>query len=240
MNEVDRDFFTRFFNYYDNQIEPEKINVLENEDYNDTNRISIYQTSFNSIIFTATHFYENIKKIIKQNDFGKKISLDSLKNLIDYNRFKDEDNTICLYLNPENHFEINVSKNFVIKRLPDQYKKAFLNFKIQCPQEDLDEGQISFEDPVVVGCFDGEILTAAASYWFWGEGLADIGVVVHPDYRKMGIGRALISKLAGYGLKLDRINFYRHNEQNKASHNLALSLNFEKKMIIESTMVLNV
>jgi len=54
-------------------------------------------------------------------------------------------------------------------------------------------------------------------------------VVVQPEYRKKGIGRAIISRLAGYGLEFDRINVYRHNALNSASHNLALSLNFEKR-----------
>ncbi|HKL12542.1 MAG TPA: GNAT family N-acetyltransferase [Halanaerobiales bacterium] len=240
MNEVDKDFFLRFFNYYDNQIAPDQINVLKNEDYNDTNRISIYQTPFNSIIFTASTFYNQIKDKIKKNDFGKKISLYSLKNLIDNNKFKDGDQTVFLYLNPNNHLEINAPNNFNIRKLTKKDKKAFLKFKEECSQADLNEGQISFDDPIVVGCFSKDKLTAAASYWFWGKGLADIGVVVHPDFRKLGIGKATISKLAVYGHELNRINVYRHNKLNKASHNLALSLNFEKKMIIEPTRVLDI
>lgn len=90
----------------------------------------------------------------------------------------------------------------------------------------------------MVGCFDKDKLVSIDSYWFWGDGLADIGIVTYPDYREKGIGKALISYLCNYGFKLDRINVYRHNEKNLASRNLALSLNFEQKMTIETTKIL--
>ncbi len=240
LNKFEKVFFKRLFNYYDNEIEPDKLNIIENKEYDKEKRVSIYQTPFNSIIFAATPIYKHIKNIIDTEKADSSLSMVALQELTDYNNFQDEDKTICLGLNPNNYLEVESPRNFEIRKLGEKDKKAFLEFKEECPQEDLEEGQVSFADPIVIGCFDGKRITAAASYWFWGNGLADIGVVVQPEYRKKGIGRAIISRLAGYGLELDRINVYRHNALNSASHNLALSLNFEEKMVIDSTRVLDI
>ena len=238
LNKFDKDVFNRLFACYDSDINPNLINVLENKEYNKDNRLSIYQTPFNSIIFASSSTYKIIKKKIKQNIEGRKIYLDDLKSILEYNNYDDGDNTICLFLNPENHINISPPNNFKIRILNEDDKNSYTEFKKETPSSDLKEGQVSIEDPIVVGCFDKEQLVSIASYWFWGKGLADIGVITHPDYRKKSIGKALISKLCNYGFELDRINVYRHNEKNIASHNLALTLNFEQKMVIETTKIL--
>jgi len=125
-----------------------------------------------------------------------------------------------------------------MRTLTKEDKIRFDEFRKDTPSADLQEGQLSIEDPVIVGCFDKDKLVSVASYWFWGDGLADIGVVTHPDYRQNGIGKALISNLCNFGFELDRINVYRHNQNNLASRNLALSLNFKQKLIIETTKIL--
>lgn len=238
LNKFDKNIFNRLFAYYDNNINPKLINVLENKEYNKDNRLTIYQTPFNSIIFASSYTYKVIKEKIKQNIGKRKIYLDDLKSLLDYNNYNDEDNTLCLFLNPENKISINPPRDLKMKTLTEDHKKSFIEFKKETASADLEEGQVSIEDPVVVGCFDKDKLVSVASYWFWGDGLADIGIVTHPDYRQKGIGKALISNLCDYGFELDRINVYRHNEKNLASRNLALSLNFEQKLIIETTKIL--
>jgi len=240
LDNFEQKFFKRLFNYYGNDIELDKINVFENEKYYEDNRIQLYQTPFNSIIYAASPIYKNLNEKITNRDLSNKISLEELKGIIDYKEFADEDSTICLYLNPKQHSEVKPPPGFKVQKLQKQHKQAFEDFKAVCSTADLSEGQISFEDPLVVGCFDQNKVIGTASYWFWGQGLADIGIVVHPSYRKLGVARALLSKLSGLGIELNRINLYRYNENNKASQNLARSLNFQHMMVIKPTRVLEI
>lgn len=129
LNKFDKDVFNRLFACYDSDINPNTINVLENKEYNNDNRLSIYQTPFNSIIFASSSTYKIIKKKIKQNIEERKIDLDDLKSLLDYKNYNDENNTICLFLKPENHISISPPKNLKMRTLTEKIKKALLNLK---------------------------------------------------------------------------------------------------------------
>ena len=82
------------------------------------------------------------------------------------------------------------------------------------------------EDDIAVGCFDGEKLISVASYWFWGDFLADIGILTAPAYRGKGIGRAVVGYLCKIGIEMGRINVYRHSNVNRASDKLSSALGF--------------
>jgi ribosomal protein S18 acetylase RimI-like enzyme len=240
LDKFEQKLFKRLFEYYGNEIEKDRINVFENEKYNEDNRIQLYQTPFNTIIYAASPIYKNLKEKLKNEDLSSKISLEKLKEITDYKEIADEDSTICLYLNPKQHLEVKPPTGFNVQELKEKHKKQFEDFKTDCSEADLSEGQISFADPIVVGCFDQDKIIGAASYWFWGQGLSDIGIVVHPSYRKLGVARALLSKLTGLGIELDRFNIYRHNQKNVASQNLAHSLNFQYMMTIKPIRVLDI
>ncbi len=237
-NNFDNLAFERLFKYFDQDINSKRINILKNKDYDKENRISIYQTPFNSIIFTCSSFYEKIVKKIKINDFNKKISMDQLKDIFDNQNFTDEQNTHCLFLNPESHKTVSPPKDYKIREIDKSFKDKFNELKKECSKDDLKEAQVSINDDYIVGCFHNNKLVAAASYWFWGQGLADIGVITHPEFRKKGLSKATISYLTLQGIELDRINIYRHAADNKASKRLALAMNFQEKMIIETTKLL--
>ncbi|MGM0445849.1 MAG: GNAT family N-acetyltransferase [Bacillota bacterium] len=237
-NNFDNIVFERLFKYFDHDIDRDKINIVKNEDYDEESRISIYQTPFNSIIFTCTSFYENMVEKIKIDDFNKKISMDQLKNTFDNQSFTDEQNTHCLFLNPESHEIVSSPKDCIIKEIDKRFKDKFNELKKECSKDDLEEAQVSIDDDYVVGCFYDNKLIAAASYWYWGEGLADIGVITHPNFRKKGLAKSTISYLALQGIELDRINIFRHAADNKASKRLALAMKFQEKMIIETTKLI--
>ncbi|MDZ7671822.1 MAG: GNAT family N-acetyltransferase [Halanaerobiales bacterium] len=164
--------------------------------------------------------------------------MDQLKDLFNNHNFTDEPNTHCLFLNPESHETVNPPKDYKIRKIDKSFKNKFNELKKECSKDDLEEAQVSLDDDYIVGCFYNNKLISAASYWFWGEGLADIGVITHPEFRKNGLAKAIISYLTLKGIELNRINIYRHAADNKASKRLALAMNFQEKMIIETTKLI--
>ena len=54
-----------------------------------------------------------------------------------------------------------------------------------------------FEARLIYGLFHNGQLMAYASHPYWGEIIADIGVLIHPDYRSRGLGKAVVSLLCG-------------------------------------------
>jgi len=228
--------FNNYFDYLDQDIIRDKINIIKNKDYDKENRISVYQTPFNSIIFSCSIFYEKLNNNIKITD--KIISIKQLKNKFNNQGFTEETNTHCLFLNPENHKRVNPPKDYIIKDIDEKFEAEFNELKTDCSKEDLDEAQVSLSDDYIVGCFYEKKLVALASYWFWGEKLADIGIITHPKYRNNHLAKATLSYLSLQGIKNDRINIYRHAADNEASKRLALAMNFKEEMFIETTKLL--
>ncbi|MTI69197.1 MAG: GNAT family N-acetyltransferase [Firmicutes bacterium] len=224
-------------NLIDISTDLKNIELVKREKNEESKRVTIYQMKENSLIATAPSLYDAIKKF-KDNHLSSKISIDELKNYIKLNNHKIRDKTIYMFLNPDDYKDILVKDGYKISKIDKGYKNEFNEFKKDCSKEDLEEGLVSVEDEVVYGCFYDDKLVGAASYWFWGEKLADIGVVIHPNHRKLGLGKALVTKLCDWGIKNGKINLYRHNERNKKSHKLALSLNFKQHIIVED-MVIN-
>ncbi|MGM0438417.1 MAG: GNAT family N-acetyltransferase [Bacillota bacterium] len=155
------------------------------------------------------------------------------KKFLNLSKHKIKDRTIYLFLKPNDFNNPFFENEFRISRLDKKYKRQFEKFEGECSKNDLEEALVSLEDSVVFGCFYKDKLIGIASYWFWGENIADIGVVVHPKYRQQGVGKVLVSKLCKWGINNQKINLYRHNEINKKSHFLALSLNFKNHFFVE-------
>lgn len=237
LDQFEKEIFNRLFEYFNQKTNLDRINILINDEYDKQKRITIYQTPFNSIIFTYSFLYKEIKNVIDKIN-NKKISISKLKAVLKDHSFSEEIDTHCLFLNPKRFKSIDTPLNFQIKQINKNNEDQFIKLKKSCSKHDLEQAQVSIEDPYILGCFNQDKLISAASYWYWGEGLADIGVITDPEYRKMGIGKAIISNLSQHGININKINLYRHDANNTASRKLALSLNFEEKMIIETCRII--
>lgn len=55
----------------------------------------------------------------------------------------------------------------------------------------------------------------------------DIGVLTHPEFRKKGLGRAVVGAVCDWSIQHDIIAQYRHNILNTGSQNVAKSLHFQ-------------
>ena len=207
--------------------------IASNEEYENKKKITIYQMKLNSIIITAPSLFDEISSNISNLEKQSRVYIDQLKKLLNLNKHKIKDKTIYLFLKPNDYNHPSFENKYRISRLDKKYKSQFEKFKSECSKKDLKEALVSLEDSVVFGCFYKDKLIGVASYWFWGEKIADIGVVVHPKYRQQGVGKVLVSKLCEWGINNQKINLYRHNEINKKSHFLALSLNFKNHFFVE-------
>lgn len=188
----------------------------------------------NSIVITPPSLYDIISQKISDIGADTRISIEQLKHLLNLDNHKVGNKTIYLFLNPDDYKELVFESNYTISKIDKEYEEEFEKFKSECSKKDLREGVVSLEDAIVFGCFDRNKLVGVTSYWFWGENIADIGVIIHPDYREQSIGKALVSKLCNWGINNKKINLYRHDEMNNKSHQLALSLNFKQYSYMEA------
>jgi RimJ/RimL family protein N-acetyltransferase len=103
---------------------------------------------------------------------------------------------------------------------------AFLRFRAACPPQDWDHGGSVFGEPPLAGQFIGDTLVALAGYERWGNQIAHIAVVTHPDYRGQGYGTCVVSLLAETVLTQGLIPQYRTLRANTPSMAIAEALGF--------------
>lgn len=203
----------------------EEISVQERDDFAEKQQIVIYQMPENSIILAAPTLAARIEQEVQPG--AARISRTQVKDSLNLSEHEFGDKTVYLFLPPGEHKQISPEEGFSVSQLDSSHEQEFARFISDCPEEEVNEALVSLEDPVVFGCFHRDKLVGATSYWFWGERLADVGVIIHPDYRGRGIGKVLISRISKWGIENNRINLYRHEEKNYKSHKLGLAMNYK-------------
>lgn len=94
---------------------------------------------------------------------------------------------------------------------------AFDRLREACTSHERALAQITLDDPLVVGCFDGATLIGVASTLDISPDIADIGVLTHPEFRGRGIAVGLAVQLRNAVVKRGRIAQYTTMLSNHAS-----------------------
>ncbi|MEM8925509.1 MAG: GNAT family N-acetyltransferase [Actinomycetota bacterium] len=67
---------------------------------------------------------------------------------------------------------------------------------------------------------------ASAAPWEWDEAFADIGVLVHPEHRRRGLGHHVVARTVADLFDGGRLPLYRHDPANRGSAAIADGLGF--------------
>ena len=81
-------------------------------------------------------------------------------------------------------------------------------------------------------------MISCASVWYWGDVLADMGVVTHPDYRTRGAATMLVGRLCKIALSEGRMPLYRYEVGNEASEKVSRKLGFMPVACLEGAEVI--
>jgi RimJ/RimL family protein N-acetyltransferase len=95
-----------------------------------------------------------------------------------------------------------------------------------CTPHDRQQGEVEIDHPVVFGCFSDGQMAAAASFIYYGDAVADVGVITHPQRRGHGFGKAAVTGLSQWGLAQGRLLQYRAAVTNPGSMRIAESLGY--------------
>jgi RimJ/RimL family protein N-acetyltransferase len=211
----------------------EKIQIFSKDDYEENKQLRHYDLSDQSILIVPSSLMGNVIRAMKNKKSDQENLLEYLKKTLELKNHSCNDETAFLFLDPKNYTMVSIDLVYDISEVEDTMIDTFETLVNDCSQADLDEGLVSLDDSLVYGCFHKDKLIGVASYWFLTDHLADIGVIVHPDYRKKGIGKALVSRLSQWGMNHGKINMYRHDRKNQKSRKLALAVGFREYIKLE-------
>ena len=147
-------------------------------------------------------------------------------------------NTLLDHFLDQNNFNPQpIPDGFSLRMLDGMRDDGILqDFYAHCTAKDLEEAEIYLDepDPVIMGLFDGEVMAAYASHRYWDDVLADIGVLVRADYRRRGLGKAVVSALCEWCFTHDVVPMYRVFSYNSGSLRIPQALGFGDVISIES------
>jgi len=106
--------------------------------------------------------------------------------------------------------------------------EALKTLQAACSAFEWEHGGSRLGEQPVVGAFDGGRLVAVAGYQIWDSGIAHISVIAHPQYRRYGYGKAVVSELTEEALNRGLVPQYRTLVANKSSMVIANGLKFER------------
>ncbi|MBB6478955.1 GNAT family N-acetyltransferase [Spirochaeta isovalerica] len=104
--------------------------------------------------------------------------------------------------------------------------QQFLN---GCTEDDIDDALIDLDDPdeeIRLVMYKGKPI-GYGGYRRWGKEMGDVGILIQPDHRKKGLGRAAVAAATEACLKNDCLPFYRTSSDNTGSETIARSLGYQ-------------
>jgi RimJ/RimL family protein N-acetyltransferase len=112
------------------------------------------------------------------------------------------------------------------RQLTNQDKKAVDRLRAACVVEEWEAGGSEFMLGAMVGAFRGQELAALAGYQLWGDHIAHIAIVTHPEFRRQGHATTAVSRLTEIVFERSLVPQYRTLEANTSSLAVARRLGF--------------
>jgi GNAT superfamily N-acetyltransferase len=212
--------------------------VIKEQELAGTERIHIYHIDQMSVARMAPSLVKQMGLPDGYERDSVSLTVNRVRSLIGPGyRVEIESTLLDCYLDPEDFKPFTATDGFTPRRLhPERDNTRLLGLYEACTEEDLDAAEIYVDepDPVIFGMFDNEQLVAYASHRYWDEIIADIGVLIHPDYRSRGLGKAVVSALCEWCIENDVVPMYRVLSDHDHSRRIARALGFREMVIIET------
>jgi predicted GNAT family acetyltransferase len=207
--------------------------IISEENMADSKSMSIYHIDRRSFVEIDPALNEKVKKYVEEKCNSGVVMCEDMKALFADQEINDEFLVYLWYLEPEKFNRVEAAVEFSIRQLSQKDAKYLDELKNNCSEEDLEEGDVDIDHSVVFGCFYGDKLVSVSSLIFWGDIIADIGVITHAEFRGIGLGKAVVSALCRWGIDNNRIMQYRAESENEGSWKIAKTLGFTMNIVEE-------
>lgn len=148
-----------------------------------------------------------------------------LRVALNPDRIREIEESVLRYLYPADFRRAAPPPSLPIRQLTTADAAALAEMEAACTPLEVEFGEVSVEDEIGFGCFDGDRLVAVATGYRL-TGFMDIGVLTHPAYRRRGLGTATVSALCEWCLEQRLIPQYRCLVTNTGSYQIAEALGF--------------
>ena len=207
--------------------------LLPESKYEGDKVIALWHIGKHSFVQLDPTYYSQLEDLIKKLPPHTSLTGEQIETAWGKDAISSRDAGFMHYLFPSDLPHYQPSLPFTLRQLTEADAGLMSTLQAVNSPEDVDEAFVEVTHEIAFGCFHGEELVAAAS-GYERTGFLDLGVLTHPDYRKKGLGKAVVGATCNWANQKGIIAQYRHNALNTSSQNVATSLNFQKYFSSES------
>ncbi|MDD3171452.1 MAG: GNAT family N-acetyltransferase [Bacilli bacterium] len=180
--------------------------------------IMLFELFKNFIIYSDIDIFNIIKK-------NKRMNIEKATKIIGKeHEIVETTDEKYYFLDGESKWNPQDMEGLEIRNLQTSDQKAIDALKKKCKENEVDLGQVNLGDILPIGGYIGNKLVGIASILDI-NGIYDIGVIVHPQFRNRGVGRSLVTHLIAYSLLENKLVRYLTMVKNGPSMGIAKSLN---------------
>ena len=178
------------------------------------------------------HFITTGKEVISKlteisDQGGKVLTLTELEEILP--AFEIEENYPHFLYHKDAIAPGPLPDGYEIRKADPSVHKPLQEFLDSCNEEDIEDALIDLDDPdeEIRLVFSGEKPIGYAGYRRWGKEMGDVGILIHHEHRKKGLGRAAVAAATEACIKNKVLPFYRTCSENIGSETIARSLGYE-------------
>jgi RimJ/RimL family protein N-acetyltransferase len=216
-------YWARRFGCLLSDIQTPGVHLVCREDV-DPNRMAVLELKHSTLVRAALEHEEMLVAWAKSLAENTPRSADDVTKAFPDQKWKVSASEKVLYLNPA---EFRPFPRPEVRQLTLADSDDLTAMHWGCTLAEQQAGEVNIEHPAIFGAYAQDQLVAAASFIDQGQTIADVGVLVHRDFRKQGYGRAVVSALCQWGLANGRIVQYWRLDSNLGSVHIADALGFE-------------
>lgn len=210
--------------------------LLPDENYANQNTIILWHIGIHTFALFAPSYTELLKDVLVRLPINTSLSGDNIQQVLGVKAIASHDVGLIHYLHPADPPNLATPHPFHVRELALLDQESLSALHSHCTPEEADDGYVEIDHEIVFGCFhDNELISAASGYRM--TGFLDIGVLTHTKFRKLGLGKVVVSALCNWAIAHNIIAQYRCDIHNTGSLGVARSLKFRHYFSSESMVL---
>ena len=201
--------------------------LLPESKYDGEKIIALWHIGKHTFVQLDPAFHSQLDALVKKLPAHTSLIGEQIENAWGKEAISSRDSGFTYYLFPPDLPNYQPPSPFTLRQLTEADAELMSALQAANTPEDVEEAYVEVTHEIAFGCFHGDQLVAAAS-GYERTGFLDLGVLTHPEFRKKGLGKAVVGAACDWANQKGMIAQYRHNALNINSQNVATSLNFRK------------
>jgi GNAT superfamily N-acetyltransferase len=204
--------------------------VISQPNLKNSNRMNIYSFENKSFLLIDPNHFKTMKQIIVQNFRQKTVTESDITSFFGFQVEVLSADEQFYYLDPAFFSpEMNI-QGYAIKNLTLHDKESYYLLQESCLAHEWEEAYIQLEHGIIFGIWKEDNLIGVANSIDWDGIVSDIGMIIHPGYRNIGLGKLLLSALCEWGIKENIILQFRCANNQEKIGNLIRKIGFKPFM----------